>query len=81
MGKSNITVEYIKSLGNSKNRSRESLDLLFQLFSGDYNIELKREIVSSIGRQTLNDEVLNFIDAIIAALPFHLCVYICQWRI
>lgn len=62
MGKSNITVEYIKSLGNSKNRSRESLDLLFQLFSGDYNIELKREIVSSIGRQTLNDEVLNFID-------------------
>lgn len=60
MKKTNISVQYIKSLGSKKNRSKESLEKLKQLFLKDYKIEIKREIVSSIGRQTNNDEVLSF---------------------
>ena len=61
MQKMDITIQYIKSLGSKKKRSRESLMELLCLFHGNYDIEIKREIVSSIGRQTLKDEVLAFI--------------------
>lgn len=60
MKKKDISIQYIKSLGSKKKRSEESLEQLKQLFNGDYEIEIKREIVSSIGRQTNNDEVLLF---------------------
>lgn len=62
MKKTDISIQYIKSLGSEKNRSEESLEQLKKLFFGDYGIEIKREIVSSIGRQTNNDEVLLFME-------------------
>ena len=58
-----ITVQYIKNLGNKDNRSPETFKKLLQLFDGEFDTEIKREIVSSIGRHDCNDDVLNFLSA------------------
>ena len=58
--KNKYTLSDIKELGLKK--SEENLDLLISMFnSSNYNIELKREIVSSIGRQKNDEKILNFI--------------------
>lgn len=57
-----ISIQYIKSLGNVNNRCKETMNLLLKLFRDDNEIEIKREIVSSIGRQNDNDTVLEFIE-------------------
>jgi DNA modification methylase len=54
-----INIEYIKSLG--KNKSTENLNLLLDLYKKDFSIDIKREIVSSIGRQNNDEEIYNFI--------------------
>ena len=54
-----ITVEYIKTLG--KERLEENLDILLKLYHQDHPIEIKREIVSSIGRQKDKQRVYEFI--------------------
>ncbi len=54
------SLEYIKSLG--KNKSDENLLLLIDMFNEkDLKVEIKREIVSSIGRQNNLDIIYNFI--------------------
>lgn len=57
--KNPYTIEYIKSLG--KNKSQENFDLLLQLYQKKLNVEIKREIVSSIGRQDDLDRIYNFL--------------------
>ena len=58
--KNKYTLSDIKELGLKK--SDENLDLLISMFnSNNFNIELKREIVSSIGRQKNDEKILNFI--------------------
>lgn len=54
------TIESIKSLG--KERSNENLDYLLKLYKSDINLDLKREIVSSIGRQNNYDKIIEFIN-------------------
>lgn len=58
--KNQITVEYVKQLG--KERSNESLLELFKLHSekSQFSAEVKREIISSIGRSKDNDKVYDF---------------------
>jgi DNA modification methylase len=57
----NITLPYIKSLG--KEKSEENLSLLIDLYkSSNISLELKREIVSSIGRQKNKEKVADFIE-------------------
>lgn len=59
MPKDGITIERIKALG--KEKSDKNLDLLLDLFENpQLKLDLKREIVSSIGRQTNNDRVFEF---------------------
>lgn len=54
------SLEYIKSLG--KDKSDENLFLLIDIFNqADLSVDIKREVVSSIGRQTNLDMVYNFI--------------------
>ncbi|MBR1728352.1 MAG: hypothetical protein IJ728_02380 [Selenomonadaceae bacterium] len=55
-----ISLEYIKCLG--KNKSKESFDELLRLFYSITEIDLKREIVSSIGRQNDIDRIAEFIN-------------------
>jgi len=55
-----ITIEYIKNLG--KERSDENFSKLLQLYSMDMSVELKREIVSSIGRQRDNEKIYKFVN-------------------
>lgn len=55
----NITIESIKELGLK--RSEANLKHLIKLFYEDLEIELKREIVSSIGRQENNDKIYEFV--------------------
>ncbi|TLD95477.1 site-specific DNA-methyltransferase [Helicobacter jaachi] len=55
----NITIESIKKLGVEKSDS--NLDKLINLFSTTQEIDLKREITSSIGRQTNNDKIYEFL--------------------
>lgn len=62
MSKEQITVQYIKNMGSEQNRSPETLENLLHLFREDYDIEIKREIVSSIGRQTDYDAILHFLN-------------------
>ncbi|MEI0524629.1 site-specific DNA-methyltransferase [Brachyspira murdochii] len=58
--KNKYTLSDIKELGLKK--SDGNLDLLISMFNSDnFNIELKREIVSSIGRQKNDEKILNFI--------------------
>ena len=55
-----LTIPYIKSLGNEK--SNENLLLLIELYKDkSVSLELKREIVSSIGRQNDKEIVAEFI--------------------
>lgn len=56
---SEITIEYIKKLGLE--RKENNLNYLIKLFYEDFEIEIKREIVSSIGRQKQNDKIYNFL--------------------
>ncbi|WP_300711946.1 DNA methyltransferase [uncultured Brachyspira sp.] len=58
--KNKYTLSDIKELGLKK--SDENLDLLISMFySTNYSIELRREIVSSIGRQKNDEKILEFI--------------------
>lgn len=55
-----ISIAYIKSLG--KNKLPENLTLLIQLYNdSNISLDIKREIVSSIGRQSDKKKVFNFI--------------------
>ena len=54
-----ITLESIKKLGLA--RSESNLENLLKLFYEDFEIELKREIISSIGRQKNNDKIYEFL--------------------
>lgn len=54
-----ITIEFIKKLGGE--RSDSNLEYLIKLFYKDLEIELKREIISSIGRQKNNDKIYEFL--------------------
>lgn len=54
-----ITLEFIKKLGAKK--SEENLDFLIKLFYENDEIELKREITSSIGRQENSDKIYEFL--------------------
>ena len=59
MPKDGITIERVKALG--KEKSEENLDLLVSLFEDpQLKLDVRREIVSSIGRQKNNDRVLDF---------------------
>ena len=53
------SVESIKAMG--RNKSRENFDRLIEIFHGDYEIEIKREAVSSIGRQEDSTRIYEFI--------------------
>jgi DNA modification methylase len=53
------TILYIKNLGLEK--SDANLEHLIYLFHQDLGIDLKREIVSSIGRQTNSKKIYDFI--------------------
>lgn len=55
----NITIEFIKKLGAE--RLDSNLEYLIKLFYKDLQIELKREIISSIGRQKNNDKIYEFL--------------------
>ena len=57
--KRKITVEYIKKLGAEKNT--KNFNELLELYYSDLSIELKREVVSSIGRQSDLKRVYKFI--------------------
>ena len=53
-----MTIEYIKQLG--KNKSGENFDFLLEIYNQELPIEIKREVVSSIGRQKDDNKVYNF---------------------
>lgn len=53
-------IEAIKKLGLEKSDS--NLSLLLEMFKMDLDIDLKREIVSSIGRQKDNDRIYSFLE-------------------
>ena len=53
------SVEAIKAMG--KNKSDENFDALIKIFTGNYDIEIKREAVSSIGRQEDSTRIYEFI--------------------
>lgn len=58
--KQTYSLEYIKSLG--KEKSDSNLQLLIKLFKqNNLSVDIKREIVSSIGRQQNLDEIYKFI--------------------
>lgn len=55
-----MNIDYIKSLG--KDRSEKNLDLLIKLYEQeDIEFDIKREIISSIGRQSDKSRVASFI--------------------
>ncbi len=57
---STYSLEYIKKLGKDKNE--ENLSLLIQIFNDEnLSVDIKREVVSSIGRQTNLDRIYAFI--------------------
>ena len=66
------TVEAIKALG--KLRTQESLDKLLAVFREDLPIDVKREVVSSIGRHSDNDRVYLFVsqEAFVKSHPMEL---------
>lgn len=55
----NYTIKTIKALG--ANKSEENLNLLLELYDTVADIDLRREIVSSIGRQQNEPKILRFI--------------------
>ncbi|WP_317366329.1 site-specific DNA-methyltransferase [uncultured Tyzzerella sp.] len=54
-----LTIKEIKKLG--KDKSDENIKILLKYFNQEISIELKREIVSSIGRQINNDMIYSFL--------------------
>lgn len=58
-----MTVKDIKKIG--KERKPESLEILFKLYEEKFKIEVRREIVSSIGRHPNKDRVLEFMKTVI----------------
>lgn len=60
MDKKNYTIDYIKNLG--AHRTEENLILLMNLFEQDLPVEIKREVVSSIGRHNDNEKIIEFIE-------------------
>ncbi|STQ86324.1 site-specific DNA-methyltransferase [Helicobacter muridarum] len=56
----NLTIETIKKMGLEKSDS--NLDMLLGVFQQESNLDLKREIVSSIGRQKDNDKIYIFLE-------------------
>lgn len=58
--KNPYSIEYIKSLG--KEKSEENFDLLLKLFKEDMDIDIKREVVSSIGRQSNIERIIDFLN-------------------
>ena len=55
-----FSVDQIKAMG--KNRTRENFATLIRLFSGSVApLEIKREVVSSIGRYDYDNEIFDFI--------------------
>ena len=67
------TVDDIKNLGAV--RSEENLQTLLKLYDEVTDIEVKREIVSSIGRQTNNKIIFDFISANVYRCGFMDLVY------
>lgn len=57
--KDKLTIESIKAIG--KEKSDKNFDKLLELFNRDIEIDLKREVVSSIGRQNNYDRIIEFI--------------------
>lgn len=53
------SVSEVKNLG--LNRSEENLQKLIEIYHTTFDIEVKREIVSSIGRQNNNQKIFDFI--------------------
>ncbi|MCL2520270.1 MAG: site-specific DNA-methyltransferase [Spirochaetaceae bacterium] len=68
-----LSVSYIKELGAK--RSEENLDKLIILFAQDNPIDIRREIVSSIGRQLNKDKIYNFIHNNVYSCGFMELVY------
>lgn len=59
MSEDSVTIEKVKAFG--KEKSDNNLDYLLELFNNtQLKLDVRREIVSSIGRQTNNDRVLQF---------------------
>jgi hypothetical protein len=58
--KKTYTIEYIKSLGKTKDSL--NTELLLKMFKEDLPNDIKREIASSIGRQNDNDRIILFIE-------------------
>ncbi|MDR2105655.1 MAG: site-specific DNA-methyltransferase [Deferribacteraceae bacterium] len=54
-----LSIKNIKKLGST--RCESSLDALLEMYLFEMPVELKREVVSSIGRQRDKDRVYNFI--------------------
>lgn len=54
-----LTIQYIKKLG--KEKSKVGLEELLEYYKQPLDIDLKREVVSSIGRSNDNDKVYNFL--------------------
>lgn len=57
---SEYSIEYIKSLG--KEKSEKNFDLLLSLFQENLPVDVKREVVSSIGRQNDLDRIIKFLN-------------------
>lgn len=57
---SEYSIEYIKSLG--KEKSEKNFDLLLSLFHENLPVDVKREVVSSIGRQNDLDRIIKFLN-------------------
>ena len=55
----NVTIEYIKQLG--KEKSEENLDKLLLFYNSALPLDIKREVVSSIGRQQNDKKIYEFI--------------------
>lgn len=71
--KSKYSVSDIKLLGS--NKSEENLNLLLKLYTSENNIDIKREIISSIGRQNDNEVIFNFIVSNVYNCYYMDCVY------
>lgn len=56
----NFNIEQIKKLGKVK--GDDNLDFLISLYEQDFDVDIKREIISSIGRQSNADKIYNFIN-------------------
>nr|WP_198407668.1 hypothetical protein [Candidatus Endomicrobium trichonymphae] len=57
--KDNINIEYIKQLG--KEKSEENLNKLLLFYNSILPLDIKREVVSSIGRQQNDKKIYEFI--------------------